>query len=209
MRSWDESALKLESGRLCLEFANTANWHASPQPIEELTSYAELIAWGQKAMLLDEAESTALLLAAERDPEAAQSTLHEAIALREAVYRLFSAVASEKPPSSEDIQSVNVAWQEAALRLSLRRGPTRFHWLWDEQLSLRRPLWPVALSAGTLLTSDQIERVGECADDRGCGWLFFDTSRNRSRRWCGMEGCGNRAKARRHYERARKAASPA
>ena len=36
-----------------------------------------------------------------------------------------------------------------------------------------------------------------------CGWLFYDTSRNRSRRWCNMDGCGNRAKARRYYERQR------
>jgi predicted RNA-binding Zn ribbon-like protein len=46
--------------------------------------------------------------------------------------------------------------------------------------------------------------VGEC-EGEGCSWLFLDTSRNRSRRWCSMEDCGNRAKARRHYERRQKA----
>jgi len=44
--------------------------------------------------------------------------------------------------------------------------------------------------------------VGVCPGE-GCGWLFFDTSKNRSRRWCAMEDCGNRAKARRHYRRSR------
>jgi predicted RNA-binding Zn ribbon-like protein len=67
-------------------------------------------------------------------------------------------------------------------------------------------LWPVARSAADLLTSaEELARVGQCADDRGCGWLFFDTSRNHSRRWCAMKDCGNRAKARRHYRRQRKA----
>jgi predicted RNA-binding Zn ribbon-like protein len=44
--------------------------------------------------------------------------------------------------------------------------------------------------------------VGVCPGE-GCGWLFFDASKNRSRRWCAMEDCGNRAKARRHYRRSR------
>jgi predicted RNA-binding Zn ribbon-like protein len=63
-------------------------------------------------------------------------------------------------------------------------------------------LWPVVRDAADLLTSKELNRVGRCADER-CGWLFVDTSRNRSRRWCSMESCGNRAKARRHYRKSR------
>ena len=37
------------------------------------------------------------------------------------------------------------------------------------------------------------------ADD--CLWIFLDTSKNRTRRWCDMKQCGNRMKARRFYER--------
>ncbi|MCX6026505.1 MAG: CGNR zinc finger domain-containing protein [Chloroflexi bacterium] len=65
-------------------------------------------------------------------------------------------------------------------------------------------LWPVMRSAAELLTSDLASRVGQCQDDRGCGWLFIDTSRNHTRRWCAMGDCGNRAKARRHYLRTQK-----
>jgi predicted RNA-binding Zn ribbon-like protein len=68
--------------------------------------------------------------------------------------------------------------------------------------ALDRVLWPVVHDAAGLLTSQELKRVKKCADER-CGWLFFDTSRNHSRRWCSMESCGNRAKARRHYERQR------
>jgi predicted RNA-binding Zn ribbon-like protein len=64
-------------------------------------------------------------------------------------------------------------------------------------------LWPILRSAAEVLTSEKRTRLGQCADDRGCGWLFLDTSKNRSRRWCDMEDCGNRAKARRHYLRER------
>jgi len=67
----------------------------------------------------------------------------------------------------------------------------------DELTSL---LWPVARAATALLTSSDLARVRECADD-ACGWLFLDHSRNGSRRWCDMADCGNRAKARRYRER--------
>jgi predicted RNA-binding Zn ribbon-like protein len=45
-----------------------------------------------------------------------------------------------------------------------------------------------------------LERVRECAN-HDCGWLFLDLSRNRSRKWCDMSSCGNRAKVRRFRER--------
>ena len=62
-------------------------------------------------------------------------------------------------------------------------------------------LLPIIRSAAGLLVMGELDRVRECADDRGCGYLFYDTTRNRSRRWCDMNSCGNRAKARRHYAR--------
>jgi predicted RNA-binding Zn ribbon-like protein len=61
-------------------------------------------------------------------------------------------------------------------------------------------LSPVAWSVAELLMSEDLHRVRECAGP-DCGWLFMDTSKNGSRRWCSMETCGNRAKARRHRER--------
>jgi predicted RNA-binding Zn ribbon-like protein len=51
-----------------------------------------------------------------------------------------------------------------------------------------------ALSAVALATSPHAAKVKECADDRGCGWLFVDTTRNGSRRFCFSNECGNRAR---------------
>ncbi|MBD3886162.1 CGNR zinc finger domain-containing protein [Phormidium tenue FACHB-886] len=62
------------------------------------------------------------------------------------------------------------------------------------------PLWLVIRSAEALLTDSHLNRVREWAET-DCGWVFLDMSRNRSRRWCDLEDCGNRAKARRHYGR--------
>ena len=61
-------------------------------------------------------------------------------------------------------------------------------------------LYRIVKSAADLLVSAELQRLRECADPE-CGWLFLDFSRNHSRRWCSMESCGNRAKARRFYRR--------
>jgi len=41
-----------------------------------------------------------------------------------------------------------------------------------------------------------------------CGWLFLDRSKNKSRAWCDMAVCGNRAKANRHYRRKKERSAP-
>ncbi len=85
----------------------------------------------------------------------------------------------------------------------MRRG-RGFIWDWqdDPEPALDRVLWPIIRSAAQLLIADELSRLKLCdADD--CGWLFVDGSRNRSRRWCDMSDCGNRAKARRYRERQR------
>ncbi|MBB3608970.1 CGNR zinc finger domain-containing protein [Rhizobium sp. BK602] len=55
-------------------------------------------------------------------------------------------------------------------------------------------------SALRLIAMPDPERMKIC---RNCGWLFIDRSKNRSRAWCDMAVCGNRAKASRHYRRRR------
>jgi predicted RNA-binding Zn ribbon-like protein len=76
-------------------------------------------------------------------------------------------------------------------------------WDWeDEGGSADLMLWPIARSAADVLTSPrELARVRQCPG-AGCGWVFLDETKNRSRRWCDMDVCGNRAKARRHYARA-------
>lgn len=62
-----------------------------------------------------------------------------------------------------------------------------------------------AHSALRLLADGEITRLKICGN---CGWLFVDRSKNRSRTWCDMTVCGNRAKASRHYHRKKKEAAP-
>lgn len=197
--------LNLESGRLCLDFANTADWHASAQPEETLNSYNDLVAWAEGVGIFPENEAQQRLREASRRSEDAATVLKQAIAFREALYRIFSAVSIGDSPDVVDLAILNELLSAALGRLYLVSTPDGFRWEWTEGGDvLEQVLWPVAQSAADLLTSAEITKVGRCADDR-CGWLFMDMSRNRSRRWCDMKDCGNRAKARRHYARRRSA----
>jgi predicted RNA-binding Zn ribbon-like protein len=194
-----EGKLNLAEQRLCLEFANTANWHASQQPVEELNSYADLVAWARRVGLLSEAEAQIQLEEAARHSADAAVILDRAIELREAIFHIFSAVAGDRPPETADISLLNQWLRHDQERLRVVATDSGFTWQWGDQgTSLGQILGPVVQSAAELLVSADLPRVKECADDRGCGWLFVDTSRNQSRRWCSMESCGNRAKVRRH-----------
>lgn len=194
-----------QTGRLCLDFANTVVWHASNHPEEKLHNYSDLVSWAREVGVLTAREAQGLLREATRRPSDAATVLERAIVLREAVYRVFSAVASGRSPEGAYLGIVNEALSKALVRLQVVKAAHRFTWGWaGDVTALDRMVWPVARSAGDLLTSEELTRMGQCADDRGCGWLFLDMSRNRSRRWCDMRDCGNRAKAKRHYHRKRK-----
>ena len=63
--------------------------------------------------------------------------------------------------------------------------------------------WParVVLAWGEL-QHDMPGRLRACANDE-CRLFLIDRSRAGTARWCSMSGCGNRMKARRHYQRTR------
>ncbi len=193
--------MKLLAGSLCLDFANTANWHKSDQPIELLTSYTDLIDWSRHAGILNEQESDLLLNESDVRPVDAETVRAQAVELREAIYRIFTSIASDDRPDVDDLELLNGALGPALANARIVEGQDGFTWDWaGDELSLDRMLWPVARSAAELLASAQLNRARQCADEK-CGWLFLDMSRNRSRRWCSMEYCGNRNKARNYYHR--------
>lgn len=195
----------LDAGALCLDFANTVEWHASDDPDDKLNDYADLVAWAEAAALLSPDQADHLRQMAQKQPQMAEAVFERAIALREAIYRLFADVSEQKAFHAADLTLLNKALSESLPQLQIVPASTGFDWGWAESaLAFDQILWPVARSAGELLISDRLERVRQCVDDRGCGYLFVDTSRNRSRRWCSMESCGNRAKAHRHYRRKQK-----
>lgn len=189
----------------CLAFANTVEWHRSGNPIEGLKGYQDLLAWSQKKGLLDERRARALVQQAKSRPVDAEKALRKGVVLREAIYRIFSARAAEKAPRDADIEILNDYLPNALSKLRISEGGEGYVLDWPtEALALDQMLWPIAKSAADLLVSRDSVRVRECANlEEGCGWLFLDTTKNQSKRWCEMDSCGNRAKARRYYHRNR------
>ncbi len=193
----------LSAGQLSLDFANTLDDRPSASPQEYLNSYDDLLAWSQQAQMVTDAEARQLREQAEKHPAEAAGVLQEAIVLREALFRIFMAVAQGASPEDEDLTMLNSALSEAMRHVRIVPQTGGFQWDWTTgPENLDRVLWPVVRSAADLLTSDELNETRVCASEN-CDWLFLDTSKNHSRRWCNMKTCGNRAKARRHYERKR------
>ena len=189
------------SAPLCLDFINTISWRTSDHPQDSLTSYSDLVKWGWQAGVITEREARQLLREGASRPKEANTVFARAVQMRGAIYRIFSALAADRRPETADLDLLNDALSQALSRLRVKSRTEGFTWSWaDTDGTLDRVLWPVARSAAELLVSDELSRVRECAGE-GCGWLFVDVSRNRLRRWCDMKSCGNRAKARRYYER--------
>lgn len=188
---------------LCLDFANTQDWHASLHPVETLYDYTDLLSWSRQQGILTDGEAQDLERSSGRRPVEAGRVYREALVLREAIYEIFVAYVHGKPIAGGDLATLNGAIKSAYHHLHLCVDEGAFTWDWaGEDGQFDRLLWPVAYSAASLLTTPRLlERVGQCADERGCGWLFLDMSKNHTRRWCDIKDCGNRAKQRRHYQR--------
>jgi predicted RNA-binding Zn ribbon-like protein len=202
-----ELNFELTGGRDCLDFANTVSGDRHGTPRERLGGYPELLAWARQAGVLDAAHARRLLAEARRRPADAEEVHREAIALREALFRVFSAAAERRDPPAPDLARISSSVGRALSHRRIDRGEGGFAMGWDDAPgALDAPLWRVAASAAELLTSRaDLERVRVCGlhETHECSWLFMDTTRAGTRRWCSMASCGNKAKARRHYARAR------
>ncbi len=190
---------------LCLDFTHTLQDRFNADRKELLHSYSDVLAWGVYMHLLQEEEVRELVRIAEQHPQLATKTLHNAMNLREAIYRIFYNVSQEETPRAEDMTLLNTMLAEAMSHASIIEAgeQAHFRWDWDAKSDadrLERINWIVVRSAADLLTSEKLRDVRACAAE-DCRWLFLDISKNHSRRWCDMETCGNQAKARRHYSR--------
>jgi predicted RNA-binding Zn ribbon-like protein len=204
---------KLLGGQPSLDFVNTVGaWVTDPGNKsrrdykdavvrEKLMNYADLAAWSRYAGLLTEKDVKQLLRTAEKQPGAASAVIKRGLKLRETLYRLFKCIVENWRPDPEDIERLNEELSIARGRQSLVSTGNKLEWKWDDSgEALDRVLWPLVLSGAELLSSGDLSRLRQCSGEE-CGWLFLDTSRNRSRQWCEMRDCGNLAKVRRFRRR--------
>lgn len=189
------------AGNPTVDFVNTVDSWLGDAPTDRLESYRDFLDWSEEAGLVCAEVISSLKRAAECEQDA-ERVLRRARSFRERLHRILVAVASGEPPDTRDLDAITSLARKAATHSRLDRCEEGFAWVLDEASGgeLDWPIWQLARATVELLTSDSLQRVRQCADET-CGWLFIDQSRNRSRRWCDMSSCGNRAKARRNYAR--------
>ncbi len=193
---------EITGGNLALDLANTVDVRPTPDARDLLRDWDDLVGWSVQAGAVDAVAARRLARDGARRQGEARAVLRRARFLREALFGIFSSVAAGRPVRSESLAVLNDALSLALGRRRVAARPGGFVWTWqhpDDILDTMLP--PVVHAAADLLcTPDSLARVRVCAASDRCAWLFLDLSRNASRRWCDMTVCGNRAKARRHYE---------
>jgi predicted RNA-binding Zn ribbon-like protein len=190
---------QLLAGNTTLDLVNTLdNRFRESGPDELLVTYDDLLRFVQQAGLLT-APQIRRVRRAGPDAER-QGVLDQVKELREALAGVaYALLAGEKLPKQKVISLQEYFHRANAARL-LSDDRKRLVWNWPEREDLCVPLWLLAQEGEKLFLSEKAERLRCCASET-CRWLFLDTSKNHTRRWCDMKICGNRMKARRYQAR--------
>lgn len=197
-------AASFVGGELCLDFANTVDNWLDPRATDKLGSPADWLAWCASARLISDAEARSLHASAQQAAAAAGKHLERVRSLRETLYRVLTSSIEDRAPARADLAALDAAISDAHAHRGIVFTGGRFAQRWNDEGSIDRLLWPIAASAESLLLDpESLDRLHRCPGPN-CGWVFLDTSRNRSRRWCSMRTCGNLVKAHRHYARVRR-----
>jgi predicted RNA-binding Zn ribbon-like protein len=198
----DPYVLRAAPPDLCLAYVNTRYWRGQAAPTETLHGVDDLIAFGREQAALPAALLAAQAKLWEADSFRARADFDRAIALREALNRLFGARVLGAQPLGSDLTLLESLLTASPRRARLLPANGAFAWQVEGAPDLSLLLAPVLWSAADLLAGPIGAQVRRCANP-DCLYLFIDTSRAGNRRWCSMSSCGNRAKARRHYHRAK------
>ena len=195
--------LPVVGGDLALDLANTVDDPEGPARHDHLDTYGHLLAWAARVGAVDPGSVPRLTDAAGRDPVGAASALREAHALRDALNEVFGAVVEHPERAVAEVAGWTVVRELTARAVArgdlVRPEPAAaLTWSWSVDHDLLAPLHPVAVAATDLLLSSRLDRVKRCGR---CPWLFVDTTRNRSRRWCDMDDCGRAEKIERYVAR--------
>lgn len=189
----------MRGGSLCLDFHN----HLRRVALDELESeeaWERVLSWAAQADIAD--RPTIAALRGSTDEQAIAALLRRLRRQWMALHLVLLDLARGAQPDAEAVHLLNSELSEALRYARIVPAGAGFGWGWSDEARPERLLWPVMRSAAELLTSGDLGRLRVC-DNEECGWLFVDRSRNRSRRWCDMQDCGNVAKVRRFRARQR------
>jgi predicted RNA-binding Zn ribbon-like protein len=190
-------------GHPALDFVNTVGGmlDTPPRPEDEfLHSYEDLLDFGLKTGTLSERLARRLARLARERPEQADDVLAAARETRSLLESAFRPLAVGEDPPQSALDALGDLGASAMSRGQLVSVDGGYEWSWEDSKDLEAPLWPIAEAALELITTGPLERLKTCGR---CRWLFLDTTKNHSRRWCSTEGCGTDAKKERYVARRR------
>ena|ERR1700722_13664101 len=187
---------QLVAAHPALDFINTLDWRFRESgPEELLQTYSDLVRFAEQSNLLTPSRSQQLLRAS--TTRKASKIFQESKELREALAETVYSMVNGRTVAATPLKTLERQFHSARLHQALQRKDSHLEWSFaGAEDALELPLWLLALSASSLLTSDTMSGVRVC-DNHECQWLFLDTSKNHTKRWCDMKVCGNRMKARR------------
>jgi predicted RNA-binding Zn ribbon-like protein len=183
-------------GVLALDFANTI-----ADGTERLSDVPALLDWALCAGVTNAAAMEQCRHDLRQDSKSPEALLRQAHNLRDLLLRLGTALARGDTPETADLNRLRSlaadALRDAEFCPDRRGGYVLSFGNGKVETAI---LGPVIWSAVELLREGEFQRVKQCPE---CRFLFFDRSKNNSRRWCDMATCGNRAKLRNFRERRR------
>lgn len=187
---------------LSIRFVNTVAWRLRDPVEDRFETGIALLGWFAAAGLADKVFTARLRKRWLEYPREQQTFHNNAVKLREAIYLLFIARIHAGKFNPAALQILNGVLGSRGAELRIASSGDTLSWQPGVQPAAAGDLLkPIAWSAAELLMGSRSEKLRQCQDERGCGWLFVDESRAQNRRWCSMGDCGNRAKALRHYHR--------
>lgn len=191
--------LPIVAGHLALDFANTVDDPEGPRRYDHAATYDAVVDWAARTGTVTEAQAIQLHQAAASDPKTAAQVLASAHQLRDILNDLFGRAAEGRSDLAEPWTRLQPFVADALAKAVLADvHPGGKSWSWPHDDDLAVMLHPVASAAADLLVSHQLHLVKRCAR---CPWLFLDSSKNHSRRWCDMNDCGKAQKIERYVAR--------
>jgi predicted RNA-binding Zn ribbon-like protein len=190
-----EREFEMTGGHPALDLVNTLDWRfRASGPEELLQDYSDVVRFVEETELVNAADARKLLRSV---PEAKGGRMLAAVReLREAAADVLYAAVEGKDPSGAGVKRLEECFAEARQHQELQWVGGKLEWVLQSGVVPDLPFWALSMSTASLMTSEQMHLLRECGNAE-CRWLFVDTSKNHTRRWCDMKICGNRMKARR------------
>jgi len=188
---------QLDGGTPALNFVNTLKNRGGENPKDYLTNYEDFISWCYQANVIDYEYYQQLSLEAYCYANEAADVFEQVISTRFMLYGIFSSIIKREPADEIFVREFNSALDKVSKYLRFESTADGMRRIWvniDEEIPA--PLCMVIQAAADLLLMTDVKKIKQC---KTCGSIFFDKTKNGTRRWCNPLACKSLDKAKRYY----------